>query len=282
MKTTFKWMFAAILLCGLTVSSCKKDPQPTPTPDPEPEPTTQTVLASMVGTGVSFYDSVTYNYEYDDEYRIVSYESHVTNQDYIIQDLQFTYSDGHISVTGIENESPVTIECTLDSEGRITHFERTGILNDTLTSIRNVDYTYDAEGHLATEYIISNASSDGQGVTNVYVWEGDDLMACNTEGNSITIEYVPSDAPAQALFQDMSYEGDLAVLCAQGCFGKLPAHMPAQKTMTTSLAIPGVPPIIKTSNYTYTVDAEGRLATSMETDGTTGSITQYTFIWEER
>lgn len=272
-------MFAAILICGLTVSSCKKDPQPTP--DPDPEPTTQTMLTGMVGTGVSFYDSVTYSYEYDDEYRIVSYESHVTNQDYIIQDLQFTYSDGHISVTGIENESPVTIECTLDSEGRITHFERTSILNDTLTSIRNVDYTYDAEGHLASEYILSNIS-DGQGITNVYVWEGDELKACNTEGDAITIDYVASDAPAQALFQNMSYDGDLAVLCTQGCFGKLPAHMPAQKTVTTSLSIPGMPPVIKTSNFTYTVDAEGRLATCVETDASNGSTTHYTFNWEER
>jgi len=47
MKTTFKWMFAAILICGLTVSSCKKDPQPTPTPEPEPEPQTVTRVASM-------------------------------------------------------------------------------------------------------------------------------------------------------------------------------------------------------------------------------------------
>lgn len=280
MKTTCKWMFATILLCGLTVSSCNKDPQPTPTPDPEP--TTQTVLAGMVGTGVSFYDSVTYSYEYDAEYRIVRSEAHVTNQDYVIQDLHFTYSDGHISVTGVENESPVTSECTLDSEGRITHFERTSILNDTLTSIKNVDYTYDAEGHLTSEYIISNTSSDGQGITNVFVWEGDELKAYNIEGNSITIDYVPSDAPAQALFQNMSYEDDLAVLCTQGCFGKLPAHMPAQKTVTTSLSIPGVPPVIKTSNYTYTVDDEGRLATSVETDGTTGNTTHYTFNWEER
>ena len=45
MKTTFKWMTAAILICGLTISSCKKDP--VPTPEPEPEPQTVTRLASM-------------------------------------------------------------------------------------------------------------------------------------------------------------------------------------------------------------------------------------------
>ena len=45
MKTTFTWMFAAILICGLTISSCKKDPAPTPAPDPEPQ--TVTRLASF-------------------------------------------------------------------------------------------------------------------------------------------------------------------------------------------------------------------------------------------
>ena len=67
MKNTFKWMFAAILICGLTFSSCKKDPEPTP----EPEPTTQTVLAGMTAIGVAVFDSVTYSYEYDDQYRLV-------------------------------------------------------------------------------------------------------------------------------------------------------------------------------------------------------------------
>lgn len=45
MKTTFTWMFAALLICGLTISSCKKDPAPTPAPDPEPQ--TVTRLASF-------------------------------------------------------------------------------------------------------------------------------------------------------------------------------------------------------------------------------------------
>ena len=66
MKNTFKWMFAAILICGLTVSSCKKDPV-----TPDPEPTTQTVLAGMTAVGVALYDSVTYSYEYDDQSRLV-------------------------------------------------------------------------------------------------------------------------------------------------------------------------------------------------------------------
>lgn len=69
-------MFAAILICGLTVSSCKKDPQP----EPEPEPVKQTVLASMVGTGVSAFDSITYNYEYDADYRLATYESNGTTR----------------------------------------------------------------------------------------------------------------------------------------------------------------------------------------------------------
>ena len=36
-------MFAAILLCGLTIASCTKDPVPTPEPEPDPEPQPVTV-----------------------------------------------------------------------------------------------------------------------------------------------------------------------------------------------------------------------------------------------
>lgn len=277
MKNTFKWMFTAILICGLTVSSCKKDPQPTP--DPEPEPTTQTVLAGIVSTGVPFYDSVTCTYEYDAEYRIVRSESHVTNVDYVIRDLRFTYSDGQISVVGTENDTPVTFECSLNEEGLITHFVKTEVINDTVTHITNVDLTYDEEGRLTREYTISDI---GQGVTNNCVWEGDDLVARNMEDGPVTVEYMPSDAPAQALFSTIGYSILLEDLCAQGCFGKLPAHMPAKETITTALSIPGMDPLVITTNYTYTVNAEGRLATCVETGGADDHTTNYTFNWEER
>ena len=278
MKTTCKWMFAAILLCGLTVSSCNKDPQPTATPDPEP--TTQTVRAGMVGTGVSFYDSVTYSYEYDAEYRIVRSEAHATNQDYVIRDLVFTYSDGHISVIGTDDNCPVNIVCDLDDEGRITHFERTSILPDSTTIITNVNYTYDAEGHLASEFILSNDSESG--TTSNYIWEGDELKTCSSESGIITIDYEASDVPAQAQFSNMSYDIELAVLCTQGCFGKLPAHMPAKRTLTTGIPIPGMPLFIETTNYTYTIDAEGRLATSTEIREGYEDSAFYIYNWEER
>ena len=279
MKSSFKWMFAAILICGLSfsIASCEKEPQPTP----DPEPSTQTVLAGIVATGVPFYDSVTYTYNYDAEYRITRSESHVTNIDYVIHNMLFTYSDGHISVVGTENESPVTIECTLDGEGRITHYVKTLVINDTVNDITNVDFTYDADGHLASEYRISNDAS-AQGATVNFVWEGDELKARNMEGGIITIDYVASDAPAQALFSIIGYDIFLEDLCAQGCFGKLPAHMPAQETITTTLPIPGMDPIVVTTNYTYTVNTEGRLATCVETGGANDQATNYTFNWEER
>lgn len=273
MQNTFKWMCAAILLCGLVVSSCKKDPTP------EPEPTKQTVLAGIVATGVSFYDSVTYTYEYDADYRIVRSESHVTNVDYVIHDLRFTYSDGHISVVGTTNETPVTIECTLNDEGLITHFVKTEVFNDTVTDITNVDLTYDEVGRLTSEYTISDV---GQGVTNNYVWEGDELVARNMEGGPVTVDFVPSDAPAQALLNMIGYSSILEDLCTQGCFGKLPAHMPAQKTLTTTFPIPGMDPHVVTTNFTYTVNADGRLATCVETGGADNRTTNYNFNWEER
>ena len=79
-----KWMFAAIFICGLTVSSCNKGPQPTP--DPDPDSTTRTVLAGMVAVDVPFFDSVTYSYEYDAQYRLVRSKAFHTPSDSIIQD----------------------------------------------------------------------------------------------------------------------------------------------------------------------------------------------------
>ena len=52
-----------------------------------------------------------------------------------------------------------------------------------------------------------------------------------------------------------------------------------KRTLTTAFPIPGIDPIVKITNFTYTVNAEGRLATSVETDET--HTTNYTFIWEE-
>ena len=77
-------MFAAIFICGLTVSSCNKGPQPTP--DPDPDSTTRTVLAGMVAVDVPFFDSVTYSYEYDAQYRLVRSKAFHTPSDSIIQD----------------------------------------------------------------------------------------------------------------------------------------------------------------------------------------------------
>lgn len=68
MKNTFKWMFAAILVCGLTVSSSMKEPVEK-----------KTVLAGMTTTSYSIgipplimtYD---YNYTVDTEGHIATCE----------------------------------------------------------------------------------------------------------------------------------------------------------------------------------------------------------------
>ena len=154
-----------ILICGLTISSCKKDPEPTP----DPEPTTQTVLAGMTAVGMAVYDSVTYSYEYDDQYRIVRKKVTHTPSGSVIRDFQFTYGDGRLTVGGIAGDDFQTYECTLDSEGRITHVDETTVLNDTTTAIRRYDYTYDAEGRLAT--IEDTTESNNETTTYTLIWE---------------------------------------------------------------------------------------------------------------
>lgn len=264
-------MFAAILICGLTVSSCKKDPTP------EPEPVKQTVLTGMLATGVQVYDSVTYSYEYDADYRIVRSEAHQTNDNQTVLDYRFTYSDGLIKVEGEANGDHVTYECTLDSLNRITRVDQTIIFSDSITSITHFDYTYDADGHLVSSYRISEPEEEG--VTTTCVWEGEEMKSSNLADGMMTVDYETSDAPAQALLSLFDYHSSLSDLCAQGCFGKTPAHMPSKRTLTTTLSIPGMNPVVKVFDYTYTTDAEGRLATYEETGTRT---VRYTFNWEER
>lgn len=271
-------MFAAILICGLIVSSCKKDPAPTP--DPDPEPSTRTVLAGMEAIGVSMFDSVTISYEYDAQYRLVRSKSIHTPSSSVIQDFRFTYSDGHITVEGTEVESPMHFECTLDSEGRITHIDENAILSDSSTMIRHYDYTYDAEGRLVRSFEITE--DGGEGFTQDYIWEGGDIRSITTPDGSIVTDFESSDAPAQALFNLIGYENSFSEISAQGCFGTLPAHMPSKRTLTTTFPFPGMPPIVINNNYTYTLDAEGRLATFEDTNESNNSTTSYTLIWEER
>jgi len=281
MKTTFKWMFAAILLCGLTISSCKKDPQPTP--DPEPEPTTQTVLAGITAVGVPFFDSVTYSYEYDDQYRLVRSKAVQTPSGFVIHDYHFTYSDGHITVEGPSsaNDEFLTYECTLDSEGRITHIDETSAIGDSTTSIQHSDYTYDAEGRIESSFeITEDASRDG--VTQNYTWEGEEIRSISAGDGIMVTDFETSDAPAQAMFNEIGYDASLWMLCTQGCFGTLPSHMPSKRTNTVEFPIPGMPPYVTVDTYTYTLNAEGRLATMEAVMETPDEAPTYTFIWEER
>lgn len=278
MKNTYKWMFAAILICGLIVSSCKKDP--TPTPDPDPEPTTRTVLAGMEAIGVLMFDSVTFSYEYDTQYRLVRSKAFHTPSGFLIRDVSFTYSDGRLSFEGISADDNISFECTLDSEGRITHIDENTILSDNSTMIRHYDYTYDAEGRLVRTFEITE--DGGEGFTQDYIWEDGDIRSITTPDSSIVTDFESSDAPAQALFNLIGYDNSFSELCAQGCFGTLPAHMPSKRTLTTTFPIPGMPPVVLINNYTYTLNAEGRLATFEDINESNNSTTSYTLIWEER
>lgn len=46
------YLFATLLIGGLILSGCNKNPEPTPTPDPEPTPTTTKVAYKVINTSV--------------------------------------------------------------------------------------------------------------------------------------------------------------------------------------------------------------------------------------
>ena len=238
--------------------------------------TPRTVMAGMDASGVTLYGDVAYSYSYDADLRLTRiYEVTTTGDNYVVRDINFAYSDGHISITGITDGYSLTAECTLDAQGRMTEMTRSAVSITTgFTVNRNFIYTYDADGRMAT---MTQITEDAE-LTNTFVWENGELVSVYTgegTGNGdMVIAFEASDAPAQALFYLMKYDGDVSELCNQGCFGTLPTHMPSTRSLTVYMN--GIPIHTTTSEYVYTVE-NGRLATCQDNGGST-----HTFHWGMR
>ena len=237
--------------------------------------TPRTVLAGMDVTGVLLYFNVAYSYSYDADHRLTHIYEVTLSDNYVVRDINFAYSDGHISITGITEGYNLTAECALDAQGRMTEMTRSAVSTTTgYTSNRTFTYTYDADGHMATTTQISD---DGE-LTHTFVWENGELASVYTGAGSangdMVLSFETSDAPAQALFYLMKYDGDVSELCHQGCFGTLPAHMPSTRSLTVYMY--GNPIHTTTSEYVYTVE-NGRLATCQDNEGSS-----YTFHWGMR
>ena len=238
-------------------------------------PVKQTVFAGMDVSRMVFYGDVTYNYTYDDDYRLLRIEEFQAEDSSVIRDMNFTYSDDHLSIIGMSEGYYVIKECTLDEHGRIIEMIHSSVsLGSGLTSNYTNIYTYDDEGHLATATQIT----DDDDITSTYIWENGELTKVHTgngTGNSDkVISFETSDAPAQALFNRMKYDNEVSELCTQGCFGTLPTHMPSKRSLT--LYLNGIPVNTITTEYTYTVEND-HLATCQAGDNMT-----ITFCWEDR
>ena len=234
--------------------------------------TPRTVLAGMDATGVILYGDVAYNYTYDADHRLTRIYEVTLSDNYVVRDINFAYSDGHISITGITDGYDLTAECSLDAQGRMTEMTRSAVSTTTgFTSNRTFTYTYDADGHMVTTTQIS----EGDELTHTFVWENGELVSVftgeGTGNGDMVLSFETSDAPAQALFYLMKYDGDVSELCQQGCFGTLPVHMPSTRSLTVYMY--GNPIPTSTSEYVYTVE-NGRLATCQDNEGST-----HTFRW---
>lgn len=267
-----KKLFLILAAAAMIFASCSKKNN---TPTPEPTPATKTVLAGMDASSIILYGDVAYNYTYDADYRLTNIYEVTLSDNYVVRDINFVYSDGHISITGITEGYDLTAECTLDEQGRMTEMTRSVVSTTTgFTSNRTFIYTYDADGRMATTTQIS----EGDELTHTFVWENGELISAYTgegTGNGdMVLSFETSDAPAQALFYLMKYDGDVSELCYQGCFGTLPVHMPSTRSLTVYMN--GIPIHSPASEYVYTVE-NGRLATCQDNEGVS-----FTFRWEDR
>jgi hypothetical protein len=268
MKRLFQWVLAAALIGGASVfTSCIKDDNPA-TPNTPHAP----VLSSVRITGPYIYGTATVNYEHDAAGRLVK-DKEVNDDGVLIRDLNYTYSPGHISITGLDEFAYETIECTLDAEGRIIEIKRKSVtrLEGNISEYTYL-FTYYPDGHLQTE----TKAGGGSSMTNTWIWENDELVKIDTEDSSVKllIEFEPSDAPAQDLLYLMTYNGESDELCPQGCLGKLPKHLP--KTKKISTIVNGVTLYTTTLNYTYGVE-NGRLVSVLDENGVTRTLSWKSF-----
>ena len=222
----------------------------------------RTVLAGMDFMGHPFYGDLTYSYAYDDDCRLVKMKEEQVGTGLVFTEFDYTYTPGHIKKQGREEAYTVTEECSLDDHGRIVELVHNSINDETQKEYHyTYTYTYDEDGRLAT--VSQWVEGEPNALLTTFAWQDGELRSKTTDQSSVlmVIDYEPGDAPAQALFSRNGYS-EADELCAQGCFGTLPLHLPAKQTVT--LTYNGVEMSKRTTEYTYTVTA-GRLAAANDT-----------------
>ncbi len=88
-KVTF--LLATLLIGGMMLTGCKKDPQPTPTPTPEPEPTTAKVAYKLSDTNGTLTASNCFKYT-------ISYQG-ADGQMVTVNDVTLPWTSPEITVT---------------------------------------------------------------------------------------------------------------------------------------------------------------------------------------
>jgi YD repeat-containing protein len=261
MKKVMQWaLAAALLISGPTVfTSCSIDDNPV-------KRERKMMLVGREFTDMPYFGTTIDKYTYDDEYRLVNMKTVQVSTGEVLSNLDYIYTPGHITKKGQNHVDEITDECRLDDQGRIVEYHNKCVNTETGKVLADDIYTftYDENGHLATMHT-ANA-------VETYTWEGDELrssiMIENNTGYLLET-YEPSDAPAQTFFNWYGYK--VPELCLQGCFGVLPAHMPAKQSIVMYLS--DTLNISYDYEYKYTT-VDGRLAT------VTVDQSNYILYWE--
>ena len=266
----FEFFFATLIVGAFALTSCNKEPA---------VPVTRTVLTSIVGSNVDMYDNTLETFKYDENYRIIEVVSKNPFINKYQHELSYTYGDGTIVAEGIEDGVVVYYACTLDAEGRIVTIDRTFEDNGNKTE-GHYSYTYDENGHLVSSTNTYDYDDPQGGTTANYTWEGDELKQIESAKGVLITTFEASDAPAEAFFYYYSYEKALSYLCPQGCFGRVPKHLPSKRTV--SAHINNIVLYSMTIDFKATVDEKGHLATVEYVDSKFGEENRFVFNWQEK
>lgn len=257
-------MVIAILFCKLlTISSCNKDTETTP------DQTKKIVLSNVIIYGDNLIcDSIIETYSYNAEFNITTVLTKNLATGDTIEENQYSYIDNQIIVNNKSYHSHISSQyiCSIDKKGRITHIFKESE-NGTIT---NFDYTYDTTGHIESSIIDSNLYTQ-------YIWEDNNIVQ---ESSLFAYSYEISNIPNQFYpINFIEYYGiPLKELSVQGCYGQIPAHLPAQMTISSY----GHTDIVY--KYNYTINSEGYLSSCKAkiSEGTSESKTiNYIFSWKK-
>lgn len=274
------YLIAAILTCGLTLTSCSNDDRPsgghaqgdTPAQPSQQKRLSQKTTYVRAGEGYMKYEAN--KCTYDNQGRLKEWKLFTCGDDgeFLKTWAEFSYSDSQVRTIVRKfptiADSPVIVDESyydMDSEGRIvkeTSYSYSDGKSRPADPNVYMTFEYDGQGHLIRHSYDNNFDM-------LYEWQGDNLhkvTTYNEQGVAMLVRtYEPSDVPAEHVIP-IDLINCYYWLFASGFFGKPTPFLPASVT-NDSYSDGGT--LVSTLKNQYTYETTDGLVTTIFETGET-------------